>query len=394
MNGFDDLGEAMRAHQAAGGEPVLQHVAAVQPADARVTPLRADLGKLKPKARGLLASVTLAQDMAPVLDRPYLIKGWLDRGDLSVLFGPSNTGKTFLAIDIAHHVAKGLEWNNRRTLAARVMYLAVEGGSNFATRLAPLSNPSFWVLPVPLTLTGRESAATALAEMLLHLAAIGGRFDLIIIDTMARVMGSADENTALGIDDLVRNCDHIRRVTGAHIMLVHHTGKDTSRGARGSNSLRAAIETEIELTRDDDTGLITAKLSKQRDGPTGYKFTYRLRQVEIGADQDGDPVTTCLVEPADPGHAGRAVRSEAAQRALGLLDKALTEGGELIRRPNYPGTPSVTLGAWRDACLKEGALSDAKERDDRGRVFRRVRSDLEEERTVLVRDDRVWRVQP
>ena len=398
MNDFDDLGEAMKpAAGLVAVQSVLQNPAEVQPAGGKpsacVTPLRADVEKLKPRARALLNSVVVAQEMAPIVNRPYLVKGWLDRAALSVLFGPSNSGKSFLAVDVAHHVAKGLSWGGRRVNLARVLYVAAEGGGNFANRVAALEDPRFWVLPVPLTLTGRDSAAVAVAEMMQHLAAVGGSFDLIIIDTMARVMGGGDENAAPDIADLIRNLDHIRRATGAHIMLVHHTGKDTGRGARGHSSLRAAIDTEIELSRDEETGQITAEVTKQRDGPTGYKFTYRLHQVVIGRDQDGDPVTTCLVEPADPEHAGRAALSEAAQRALGLLDQALAEGGEVIRSPSYPGTVSVPLAAWRDACLAEGAVSSAKVSDDRARVFRRVRSELEGARVVLVRDDRVWRVQ-
>lgn len=81
-------------------------------------------------------------------------------------------------------------------------------------------------------------------------------------------------------------------------MLIHHSGKDVARGARGHSSLRAAVDTEIELTRDE-IGLITAEVTKQRAGPTGYKFAYSLRQIGLGRDQDGGPVTTCLVEPVN-----------------------------------------------------------------------------------------------
>lgn len=300
----------------------------------KVIPLRADPARLKSRAKGLLKSVTWARDIKPNLDRRYLVKGWLDQGAVSVLYGPSNGGKSFLAVDIAHHLAKGLAWAGRRVNKSRVLYIAAEGGSAFANRVAALHEPDFWVLQIPLTLTGAESSASPLAEMMQHLAAVGGKFEMIIIDTMARVMGGRDENAAPDIVDLMRNIDLLRRATGAHVMLVHHTGKDTGRGALGHSSLRAAIDTEIELSRDDEAGVITAEVTKQRDGPTGYKFTYHLRQVEIGRDQDDDPVTTCLVEPTDPAQAGRVVLSEAARNALGILYKMLTEGGEFIRSPN------------------------------------------------------------
>lgn len=86
-------------------------------------------------------------------------------------------------------------------------------------------------------------------------------------------------------------------------MLVHHTGKDTGPGARGHSSLRAAIDTKIGLS-GDDMGQITAEVIKQREGPTGYHFDYRLRQVTLVQDQDGDAVTTCPVEPMQPAEVG------------------------------------------------------------------------------------------
>lgn len=355
---------------------------------AKVTALRGDPARLKPRAKSFLDSVTFAAELKPVIDRRYLIKGWMDQAAVSVIYGPSNVGKSFLAVDLAHHIAKGLSWAGRRVNKGRVLYVAAEGGDTFANRIAALDGPEFWVLPVPMTLTGKDSAASPVAEMVQHLAATGGKFDLIIIDTMSRVMGGGDENAAPDIADLMRNLDLIRRATGAHIMLVHHTGK----GARGHSSLRAAIDTEIELTRDDETGLITSEVTKQRDGPTGYKFTYRLRQVEIGRDQDDDPVTTCLVEPTDPAQAGRVALSDAAQKALSILNRMVAEVGETIRHPSCPGTPCIALTDWREACLVEGAVSAAKERDGRATAFLRVRSDLEAAREILIRDDRVWQV--
>lgn len=184
----------------------------------------------------------------------------------------------------------------------------------------------------------------------------------------------------------------IRRATGAHVMLVHHTGKDQSRGARGHSSLRAAIDTEIELSRDD-FGLITAKLTKQRDGATGGEFAFTLRQVELGRDQDGDPVTTCLVEPAVPSEDGRAVVTEAARKALSVLDKALAAEGEIVRKPQYPGGRCIPLERWRETCLEPGVISDAESREARSRTFLKCREQLVERKLIMVRDDLVWRVE-
>ena len=359
----------------------------------KVTHFRQDPNALKPRAKALFTALQRAGDIVPVLERQYVIKGWLDRSAVSVLYGPSNVGKSFLALNLAHHVAKGMAWGGRKVSKGRVLYVAAEGGGAFANRVAALDDPEFWVLTVPLTMTGKDSQAGPLAEVMQHLAAVGGAaFDLIVFDTMARVMGGLDENTAPDIADLMRNLDLIRRATGAHVMLVHHSGKDVARGARGHSSLRAAIDTEIELTRDD-MGQITAEVTKQRDGPTGYRFAYSLQQVELGSDQDGDPVTTCLVEPANPAQAGRAAVSDSARKALEVLDKALAAGGELVRKPEYPGTPCVPLDVWRDACILPGVISMSDDKEIRTRGWRRCRDQLVEARGILIRDDLVWRVQ-
>lgn len=355
-----------------------------------VSHLYGNRARLRPRALSLLDATTWAADLKPCLERPYLVKGWLDQSTLSVLYGPSNSGKSFLALDLAHHVAKGRTWGNRNVNRGRVLYIAAEGGGGFANRVAALDDPEFFVLSIPITLTGTDSAAGPLTEVLQHLAAVGGSgFDLIVIDTMARVMGGRDENAAPDIADLVRNLDLIRRVTGAHVMMVHHTGKDTGRGARGHSSLRAAIDTEIELSRDD-LGQITAEVTKQRDGPTGYRFAYQLRQVELGFDQDGDPVTTCLVDPALPAQAGRAGVSETARKAVSILDRLISDRGEIHRKPQYPGTPGVAFDLWRDACMAEGELSTSENRDTRKRAFNRYRQELEAAREITVRDDLVW----
>lgn len=360
---------------------------------ANVRHLRSSPDTLKPRAKAMLEAITWAGDLQPTLERPYLVKGWLDQGGVSVLYGPSNAGKSFLALDIAHHVSKGRSWGGRRTRKGRVLYVAAEGGGSFANRVAALDKPEFFVYCAPLTLTGRDGAAAPLSEVAQHLAAVGGEpFSLIIFDTLARVMGGLDENTAPDIAQLVAGLDLIRRATGAHVMLVHHTGKDAARGARGHSSLRAAIDTEIELTRDE-VGQITAEVTKQRDGPTGYRFGYTLRQVELGRDQDGDPVTSCLVEPVDTARAGHAELAGSARVALDLLDKAIAEAGEIHRKPQYPGGRGVALDRWREACIEAGALSGSDNRETHLRAFRRAREDLESMRIIVVRDEIVWRVE-
>ncbi|TDE36318.1 AAA family ATPase [Antarcticimicrobium sediminis] len=358
-----------------------------------VTPIRSDPALLKPKAKELLAAATWAGNFEPSLNRNYLVKGWLDKGTLTVVFGQSNVGKSFFALDLAHHISKGETWGNRRVNKGNVLYIAAEGGSSFPNRVSALDDPEFWVIAVPVTFAGKASDAVSMVEMVQHLASQTGRFDLIVVDTLSRVMGDGDENTAPDIADLVRNLDVLRRGTGSNIMLIHHSGKDVARGARGHSSLRAAVDTEIELTRDD-IGVITAEVTKQRDGPTGYKFSYSLQQIELGCDQDGDPVTTCLVEPISAGETDGAQVNGPALAALNALEVLLDERGEILRDPRYPGTPCVNHKEWMEACIAGGQLSSSEKRETHRRIFNREVENLKKRGLVSIRDNRVWRLNP
>lgn len=271
------------------------------PAEAAVTVRR---------TAALQAAIMAAPGLTARTDQAYLVKGWLLAGQVSMIVGPSNVGKSFLALDIAHHVALGKDWHGRKVNGGEVLYIAAEGGGTFGNRVVAinqeaeaagddLSRLRLWLLSMPVTLTGAATDVPALSGVVDWLKRDRGAADfrLIVIDTMSRTMGAADENSAKDISDLIANLDALRKATGAHILLVHHSGKDVTKGARGHSSLRAAVDTEIIIAREDDEKLIAAKIDKQRDGETGAIFRYRLRQVTLGTDQDGDPVTSCVCDP-------------------------------------------------------------------------------------------------
>ncbi|MCC5984325.1 MAG: AAA family ATPase [Rhodobacteraceae bacterium] len=256
-----------------------------------VTPIKP---RLSADAQRMLDRATPGTDLRAQLDRPYVVKGWLDRGAVSVVYGEANVGKSFWAIDLAHHVFEGIPWGGNRVAQGGVLYVAAEGGAMFDNRMVA-RKARFWVLPSQVTLSGKRSDAGALAEMVRHLVSVQGPYHLIIFDTLARVMGGADENNAPDIAALMRSIDHIRQTTGAHCMLIHHSGKDAAKGARGHSSLRAAVDTEIVLSKDD-AGDRTARATKQRDYPAGGQVSFDLRTVTLGNDSDGDPVTSCVCD--------------------------------------------------------------------------------------------------
>lgn len=242
-------------------------------------------------------------DIKPVISTPYIIKDVLDLGAMSVVYGPSNCGKTFFALDIAYHVAIDHSWRSQRVAGGSVLYLAAEGGNGIANRIVGLKKTS-GVVDVPFALRRagldllRPEADTARVITLAEEVAGRAPLKLIVIDTLSRVMAGGDENGPVDMTAFIKNVDRIRHASGAHIMIVHHTGKDAAKGARGHSSLRAATDTEIEVSVDE-AEMRSAKVTKQRDLPGGEEFAFKLDAVALGVDDDGDSVTTCVVVPIE-----------------------------------------------------------------------------------------------
>jgi hypothetical protein len=169
----------------------------------------------------------------------------------------------------------------------------------------------------------------------------------------------------------IKNVDAIRSATGAHVCIVHHTGKDAAKGARGHSSLRAATDTEIELTTKD--GISTAQVTKQRDGKIPPPFSYTLREVVLGADSDGDPVTTCIVEPCETpvARVGPSGAHSCAYRKMGFLISPRGASLGTIRKTNArrlgAGYTRFTRRAWSGSMsLTSGASPAGGQRGQKG----------------------------
>jgi len=269
-----------------------------------------------------------------------LIKGLLDQGAMTVLYGESNAGKTFVAMDLAYHVARGLDWAGMKTTRLPVVYIAAEGGLGARKRAAALMKRyggvgdwlQFLLRPVDLL-----RADADLKPLIAALGALGTdrRPGLIVVDTLSRAMAGGDENAPTDMGAMVRHLDVLRKATGAHVMVVHHSGKDRARGARGHSLLRAATDTEIEVADRQ------IAVTKQRDLDKSWSGGFDLEIVELGKDADGDPITSCVLKLAS----GRAVvfgvptakelEVVEALRALEGLAKDGAAGAELADISSY-----------------------------------------------------------
>ncbi len=267
-----------------------------------------------------------AADMPDEIEaRPQMVEGLFNIGDLAMIYGASNSGKSYFAGHMSMCITEGADFLGRRTRRGAVLYVAGEGPSSIRARLAAYrrhfgrSPGRFGLIPCALNLMDPSTDVDDLVQTVVQAARdIEESVSMIVIDTVARAMVGGDENTGVDMARLVGACDRIRAKTGATLLLIHHAGKDESRGARGHSSLRAALDTEIEVSKDDALKTHYAKVTKQRDlGGAGEKLAFKLVPVELSLDEWGNPVTACAVVAEDcEQKAAGPRRLTAAQQAV------------------------------------------------------------------------------
>lgn len=279
--------------------------------------------------------IELGGDVSPFLSiedmlaRPppdYLIDGYLTEGGMSVLWGPSHAFKSFVALDLGLSVAHGMDWHGHRVSGAKpVLYICAEGQYGFGVRslvwrenkaTAGQGNAGFYVLPVPVNFLEPAMVGKLLNAM--------EKFDVrpgfIVVDTLARNFGAGDESKTPDMNLFVAGIDHMRTVTGSHVMVIHHTGKDEERGERGSYALRGAVDTSLKLSRDGKSERISLIHVKQKDGRERDDLALRVTECEATHPLTGEIVTSLLPMLDENTRGVRGRLTPAQHRVLALLN--------------------------------------------------------------------------
>ncbi len=193
----------------------------------------------------------------------------------------------------------------------------------------------------------------------------------------------------------VRACDKLREEFKCAVIVVHHCGTNDQR-PRGHTSLTGAADAQIEVKRDK-AGNIAVTVEYMKDGAEGDKIVSRLVVVKLGSDEDGEPITSCIVEPSEqPAQSSRPkALSGQAGIALRLLENALADAGEPPPNTEYfpAGGSVVPLPLWRSYCRK-GGLAEGDSEETFKTAWKRVRQKLQSGGYIGVWDDLVWIVEP
>jgi len=175
-----------------------------------------------------------------------------------------------------------------------VVYVALEGAGGIAKRVEAYETyhnvklpDSFRIVTDMLSLFSSE--AEIFAEAVIEAGLSEG---VIVIDTLAQSAPGSDENSSAHMGTIISNAQLLQRMTNGLVILIHHTGKDTSRGARGHSSLFAALDAAVEVKRTQ-SGLEWHS-TKVKDGASGTVTPFRLERVVLGKDEDGDEISSCV----------------------------------------------------------------------------------------------------
>jgi hypothetical protein len=281
----------------------------------------------KPEKKPLTFEFTRADDLTDEEGAFDFVEDVLTDGCASVIYGASNSGKTFFAIDLGAHVATGREWQGKEVEQGAVLYIALEGRTGAVNRIKAMKargilpeGAPFFVCFSPVNLLHPDHPE-AIKRMIESVSAAAGtpvRF--VIIDTMARAMAGGDENSGEDMGKAVESIDAVKENTGAHVCVIHHSGKDQARGARGHSCLRAAIDTEIEITHPDpEDKYRAATVCKQRDLAQIPALCFSLEPVDVGVNRRGKIVTSCVVKAEDE------IMAQASKKKAGAKKKFTCE---------------------------------------------------------------------
>jgi hypothetical protein len=334
---------------------------------------------------------------AELRDEPvrWLVPDLIPAKSFGSIYARPSSYKSFLALHIAAMVSTGREVWGRPCAQSAVIYVAAEGAGGMWKRMAAIKQahgineaPIFFVRSQLNLATSLEDRDALVHEIM----ALNVNPGLIILDTFARVTAGIDENSAQGVGAAIAVQSSLMD-TGAAVMIVHHQGKNSEAGQRGSSALLAACDFELKCEKTEELqGRVT--VTKQKDGEMGMVLGFKM---SVESLSQLDPSSTSLaMHPCDESEVTSAVPNRTkigkdAATAFAAFETAISEGGGTVppigeRAPK--GTKAITESLWRGYWRKITTKTGGAER----MAFSRAKDQLIEARKVDHWGEFYWQI--
>jgi AAA domain len=304
-------------------------------------------------------------------ERTYLVKGLIPRVGLIVAWGAPKCGKSFWTFDLTLHIALGWEYRGRRVQQGPVVYCAFEGGSGYNGRAEAFRQRHLPQEPEPFDFYLLDAQIDLVADHAAIMAAIrtqtGRAPACVVLDTLNRSLAGSESNDK-DMALYIRAADAIREAFQCAVIIVHHCGIEGTR-PRGHTSLTGAVDAQLAVRRDvSETVVVTVEWMK--DGSEGGIIASRLERVEIGADVDGDPISSCVVVPIEetivPNSQPKLTKNQetmfAILRAAGPSGLTTEQWNEQARTAGLGGGRKADLYDFRGALKSKGLIRQYGER--------------------------------
>lgn len=322
---------------------------------------------------------------------PWLIKGYIENNALSTLYGEPGAGKSFAAIDAACCIATGYDFHgNPVKIKGAVYYIMGEGHAGIGRRLfawqkdrgCSLAQKPIFVSTASAALID-ESSALSVSKSIEDISKSTETTPvMVVIDTLNRNFGAGDENSTRDMTAFLHNIDTlIRQKYKCHVMIVHHSGKDAAKGARGSGALKAAMDAEYELSVTADK-IMTLKVTKMKDAEAPPKMSFKQKIVALPfTNDDGDQLSSLVLEKTDVEIQKEKPTGSNQRAALEILKELVEARQEVLRKGGYdPNQAQVKIEEWRKKCYEQIKTRTGKP-ISKG-TLHRVINELEEGGTV------------
>lgn len=240
--------------------------------------------------------LTLSELRAQARNVDWLVKHLVPSESVGLLFGASGTFKSFIAIDLALHVAHGLPWLGHKTQQGPVIIIAAEGGTGLWRRIVAWhrerklqwKDAPVYVVPISVDLS-LDAALVRDAAAAISVVPV-----LVVVDTLSQTF-NGEENSAQEVATYLREIGlQFRMCWLCAVLVVHHTGHIATERPRGSSALRSNVDFMYGVFRDEKEMLATVECVKQKDGEMPDPVSFSMKVLELDRDDDDDPITSLV----------------------------------------------------------------------------------------------------